>query len=111
MNEEDFMNFANILTEYLETQKIFIQNPQRMLDVNTATEMACRLFPESKISIEDDPLQMGAVILRIEDFDIVVRETEMFCDVVGKADNFDIYPIGDEKLRADILFNHALMRI
>ena len=111
MNEEDFNNFAELLTKYLETQKVFVQNPQRMEEVNAATETACRLFSEAQITIEDDPLQMGAVILRIEDFDIVVRETKSFCNIIDKADNFDIYPIGDEKIRVDILFSNALIRI
>lgn len=111
MNEENLTNFVDLLTKYLETQKVFVQNPQRMAEVNAATETACRLFPDSQITIEDDPIQMGAVILRIEDFDIVVRETEAFCDIVDKADNFDIYPVGDEKVRADILFNRALILI
>ena len=111
MNEEEFMNLTDLLTEYLEEQKVFVQNPQRMADVNTATETACRLFPEAKITIEDDPLQIGAVILRIEDFDIIVRETETFCDIIDKADNFDIYSIGDEMVRIDVLFGNALTRI
>jgi hypothetical protein len=111
MNEEKFNKFAELLEKYLETQKVFVQNPQRMEEVNAATETACRLFPDAKISIEDDPLQMGAAILRIEDFDIVVRETEDFCSIIDKANNFDIYPVGDEKIRIDILFADALIRI
>ena len=111
MNDEQFNNLAGLLTEYLEMQKVFVQNPQRMEDVSYATEMACRLFPDAQISIEDDPLQMGAVILRIEDFDIVVRETEDFYGIIDKANNFDIYPVGDEKVRIDILFANALIRI
>lgn len=111
MNEEQFNGFVEILTDYLKAKKVFVQNPRRMEEINVATEMVCRLFPDAQISIEDDPLQMGAVILRIEDFDIVVRETEDFCSIIDKANNFDIYPVGDEKVRIDILFANALIRI
>lgn len=111
MNDKEFMQFAEVLGRYLETQKIFIQNPQRMAEVNAATEMAERLFHEAKITIEDDPLQMGALILCIEDFDITVRETEAFCELVSKADNFEVYATDDEKVKLAIMFNNALNRI
>ena len=111
MNEKEFMHFADALTKYLEMQKIFIQNPLRMAEVNAATEIACRLFPEANINIEDDPLQMGAVILSIEDFDLAVRETAQFTEMVSKADNFEIYAVDDENVKLAILFNGALTRI
>lgn len=111
MNDEEFMQFADVLTQYLEMQKIFIPNPKRLEEVNAATEMAKRLFPEAKITIEDDPLQMGAVILTVEDFDITVRETEAFCELVSKADNFEVYATNDEKVKLAIMFNNALTRI
>ncbi len=107
----EFQKFARILKRHLETQKVFIPNPQRMRDVNHATEMAQQLFPEAKITIEDDPLQLGALILCIEDFDLAVRETELFDELVGKADNFEIYSVGNENVKIAILFNHALTRI
>ena len=111
MNEENFSKFAAIVEEYLETQKVFVQNPQRMQEVNAATEMACRLFPEANIEICDDPLQMGAVILSIEDFGIVVREPEIFSALISKADNFEVYHETEDVVRLSILFRGALVRI
>lgn len=111
MNEEEFKNFAAILTEYLETQKVFVQNPQRMEEVNAATEIACRLFPEAIIEIEDDPMQMGAIILSIEDFELTVRETEDFVDLISYADNFEIYHSHSDMVKLAILFRNALVRI
>lgn len=111
MNDEEFMQFASAVRQYLEIPKVFIQNHQRMAEVNAATEIACKLFPEANITLEDDPLQMGAVILIVEDFDITVRETEAFCELVSKADNFEVYATDDEKVKLAIMFNNALTRI
>lgn len=111
MDNNEFMQFADALTQYLEMEKVFIPNPKRLAEVNAATEMAKRLFPEAKITIEDDPLQMGAVILCIEDFDLTVRETELFSELISKADNFEIYPLGEENVVVAILFNNALTSI
>ena len=111
MNEEEFNNLAAILAEYLETQKVFVQNPKRIEDVNAATETACRLFPEARIEIEDDPLQMGSLILSIEDFELTVRETDKFVELISKADNFEIFHCGGDEVRLAILFRNALVRI
>ena len=111
MNNEEFNGLANIIAEYLAMQKVFIQNPLRMKEVNDATEMACKLFPEANITLEDDPMQMGAVFLCIEDFDITVRETKEFAEIIRKADNFEIFPTDEENIRISIMFDNALTRI
>lgn len=110
MSEEHFYDFAELLTEYLETQKIFVPNFQRMKEVNTATEMAYKLFPKADISLKDDPLQMGAIILEIKDCVIVVRETEKFTKLISKANNFDILCSGED-IKLSILFDNALIKI
>lgn len=111
MNEVNFDCFTEALKQYLEMKKIFIQNPKRMAHVNAATEIACKLFPHAKITLGDDPMQMGAIILYVTDFDIVVRETKEFIELISKADNFEVYPINDERLCLAILFGNALTRI
>lgn len=103
--------FMEVLKQYLATEKVFIANPERMLDVNRATEMAEYLFPEATITIEDDPLQTGAIILCIEDFDLTVRETKRFNKVIGRADNFEIYPTDNGNVKLAIVFQNALTRI
>lgn len=110
MNEEEMIELAELLSDYLEEKKVFFQNPERMTDVNTATEMACQLFPTAEISLDDDPLQMGAIILTIKDFDLVVRETEMFAELISKANNFEVI-YRDDKVELAILFSNALTLI
>ena len=39
------------------------------------------------------------------------REINLFTELISKADNFEIYPIGDEKVKFAILFSGALTRL
>ena len=114
MNDEEFIGFAAKIDEYLKADKAFIQDLNRTREIKTATEIAHQLFPDAKIDIADDPLQMGALILCIEDFDIVIRgatEIDLFKEMVSKADNFEIYSIGNEMVKIAILFNRVMHRI
>lgn len=114
MNDQEFMTLARELKEYFDAQKVFIQDPIRFAEVERATEIAREIFNDMKVAIEDDPLQMGALILCITGFDITVRgtrEIKLFQELIDKADNFEIYPVGDEKVKFAILFNHVLARI
>lgn len=114
MNDEEFVSFAAKIDEYLKAEKTFIQDLNRTREIKNATEIAHQLFPDAKINIADDPLQMGALILCIEDFDVAVRgvtEIDLFNDMVSKADNFEIYPIGNDKVKIAILFGRVLRRI
>lgn len=113
MDEKEFTSLMNELEEYLQREKVFIKNPARFAEIEQATEIAEELFTESKVSIKDDPIQMGALILRIEGFDIVVRgkrEIELFQKLIENADNFEIYAV-DGDVRFAILFNDALIRL
>lgn len=111
MNKDEFAEMIDDLSKYLSKPKAFIQDPLRMADVMHAMEIAKHLFPEAKITIEDDPIQMGALILCIEDFDLVVREIELFKDMIDKADNFEIFKFGEENVKIAILFNGVLRRV
>ena len=82
MSEID--NLSHQLQEYLAKEKVFIYNPARMADINAAEKMAKYLFPEAKLNIRPDPLQMGALILEIEDYDLTVTETTLFDCKNGK---------------------------
>lgn len=107
----EFNKFADCMREYLKETKCFVKNPVRIADVEHAMEMAQRMFPDSKVCIKDDPLQLGSLILYVEDFDIVVKETKDFNTLVAKADNFEIYPIKNEKIAMSIMFNGTFIRL
>lgn len=114
MTDTEFMSFMGDLKRHLEEDKVFIKNPARFADIERATEIANELFAEMEITIKDDPIQMGALILCIEGIDIIVRgerEIELFQELISKANNFEIYPVGREGIKFSILFNNALTRV
>lgn len=114
MDNKEFLDFIGDLKKYLNTQKVFIQDPVRFSDVQQATEIAKELFKDMEVAIKDDPLQMGALILCINGFDITVRgkrEIKLFQRLIDKADNFEIYPVGDESVKFALLFNGVLRRV
>ena len=114
LTDAEFMALMGDLNKYLEAKKVFIKNPTRFADVQHATEIAKQLFKGMEIALKDDPLQMGALILCINGFDITVRgerEIKLFQELIDKADNFEIYPAGNESVKFAILFNNALIRL
>lgn len=111
MNEAEFHELMQQLARHLEREKTFIENPERIAEVQAAAELAMEMFPNANITVASDPLQMGVLILCIDDFDIVVRETERFATLISKANNFEIYPVGDERMRCNILFAKAMHEV
>lgn len=111
MTEKTFMKLAEQYHKYEAQAKKFAINRDRIEDIEHAREIAKQVFPDSKIYLADDPLGMGCVILRIEDFHLPVREIKLFQELIDKADNFDISIVGVEKMRMGILFNNARIRI
>ena len=76
LSNEDFMGLMDELAEYLKKEKVFIQNPVRYTEVQRAASIAKELFKDYSISIKDDPIQMGALILCISGFDITIQGEE-----------------------------------
>ena len=114
MDDKEFETLMQALSSHLEREKVFIKNPDRFDDVRLATEIAYELFPDATIAIDDDPLQLGALIVRIDLFDVTVRgttEIERFAALISKANNFEIYPVGDERVRFALVFRDALFRL
>ena len=114
MNDAEFITLMDDLKKYLEEEKAFIKNPTRFAEVERATEIAKELFTEATISINDDPLQMGSLVVRIESFDIVVRgerEIKLFYELISKANNFEVYSTDNGNVRLAIMFRGALTRI
>ena len=112
MNYSEFMDFIRALTDYLEAEKIFIKNPARMADVENAVKIAKELFADMQINVVDDSIQLGSLVVRIDGYDITVRgsrEIELFRELISKANNFEIYPVGDEKIRFAIMFDDVLI--
>lgn len=112
MNDEQFMEIINKIKSYLATERKFTINPARHAQLETAVQLACNLFPDAKVYVENDPLQMGAMILCIEDYAIGARgetETSVFSDIIALADNFEIYAIDNETVKFTAVFHNVLV--
>lgn len=111
MTDAKFNVTLKKLAEYLAMEKKFVVNPLREPEFKQAMYNAFELFPDSKIWIEDDPLQMGAMILCIEGLDFSVTEINLFSAMIATADNFEIYPTDNENVRFAAVFQNVLVRI
>ena len=114
MTDEEFYAILAKLGEYLHTEKHFVDNPFRQMEIRNAFHKAHELFPDAKIELRGDPLQLGAIILHMEMFDIDVSgatQMNLFTDIIQNADNFEIYPIDAEHVCLAAVFQNALVRI
>ena len=114
MNDAEFQTILDQLSKYLSADKKFISNPFRETELMDAIAKANELFPDAKVELHSDPLEMGAMILRIEDFSLDVtgeREINLFADIIRHANNFEIYPVDAENVRFAAVFQNVLVRI
>ena len=114
MDSKDLLKLTDALKEYLATAKDYIPNIERLVSVSDAMSIAREMYPEHKITLAKDPLQMGVLFLEIIGTDITVigeREMELFQQMVDKADNFEIIPINKDEVRLSICFADAFQVI
>ena len=117
LEDKEFNIILEAISNHLKREKVFIQNPQRMQDVNRAFEIAKMLFPNHKTEIKDDPLQTGALILQIDctavEASMVPNDEEeiaLFTEMVSNATNFEFCEINGN-IRFAAVFNGALKLI
>lgn len=111
MNQKDFLNFADMMQKYLEAKKHYEVNEERFNMMQNMFNIANHLFSDMDITLEDDPLQMGRMILCIKGYDISVcgeDDIKLFAELIFNADNFEIYANEGDKVEFDIMYNDIL---
>jgi hypothetical protein len=111
LNDKNFMDFIERLERYLAANKVFTKNPERYAEVLTAANIAKELFQDETISIENDELQIGSLVLCVQGYDLTIRgerEIKLFTELISKADNFEVVPIGGDKIELAIMFDDAM---
>lgn len=116
MTEDDemFLSLAELVEKSLKIEKVFTPNLSRYVDVLQAKKIAEELFSDMTITVKPDSLQLGALILSINGFDVNIageREIKLFQMLISKADCFEIYSTGDEEVKFALMFYNALTRI
>lgn len=114
MKEKEFMELMRGLDAYLSMDKIFAPNNKRLADVKKAYEIATTLFGDMDITLKDDALKLGSVVLSITGSDLVARgesQIALFNALTEKADNFEIYAVNKNNVIMSIMFKGVFTRI
>ena len=114
MFNSEFHSILDGLRKYLESEKVFIENPIRAREMARAMEIMTELFPNNPKRVEDDPLQMGAAILCVDGGDIVIRgerELALFAELCSLVDNFEIYPTSRDSIHFAAVMQQVYINI
>jgi hypothetical protein len=108
----DFEVELQRIKEYLEAEKIGFVNFKRQKDVLDSYEIISDIVtssdPEATIEIKHSALQSGSIAITVSTNDLTVYDMQMFSKAIEKADNFQIYPTADERIKFDILFEDVI---
>jgi hypothetical protein len=98
--------------EYLDAPKMGVVNLARQREVMDSYAMIKNIIlsedPDATIEIIEGALQLGSVAIRAVTSDVTVYDTAAFAEATKNADNFQIYPTADDRVKLDILFEGVI---
>ncbi len=122
MSKQDYeeKNFDTVLEGLMDFMKsmpksqVKTLNPSRYkLMLRTAaqlTDLLRKSVSDGTLEIDVNPtFNLGAITVELDS--LSVDEPLAFADVIYKADNFEIYPLTNGKIRLDITFQSVLKTI
>jgi hypothetical protein len=108
------MNFDDILgscKEYLKKDKIKIVNLPKLNDIMAAYKILNSIIntqdKDTSIEIREGDLELGDIYIRIVAQQFTSYDIEAFAQAISKADNIDIYPTADYRIKIDVMFYKA----
>ena len=100
------------LKEYLDAPKMGVPNAARQQEVidsyNIIKNIILSEDPNATVEIIEGALQLGSVVIRAVTSDVTVYDTAAFAEATKNADNFQIYPTADDRVKFDILFEGVI---
>ena len=107
---EGLMGFMKSLPK----SQVKMLNPSRYkLMLRTAaqlTDLLRKRVSDGELEIDVDPtFNLGSITVELDS--LSVDEPLAFADVIYKADNFEIYPLTNGKIRLDVTFQSVLKTI
>lgn len=107
---EGLMGFMKSLPK----SQVKMLNPSRYkLMLRTAaqlTDLLRKTVSDGELEIDVDPtFNLGSITVELDS--LSVDEPLAFADVIYKADNFEIYPLTNGKIRLDVTFQSVLKTI
>lgn len=101
-----FLSFLEVVRHWQSAPKTYVIDPIRLRLLKDIYEGIITLLREEgyedddyKVTIEPDPLEMGDAYLSFVCADITICNAKAFCTIVQHFDDFEIYPLIDNKLR------------
>lgn len=115
--ENEYETTFDALVDYIKClpkATVKMINPSRYkLLMKTAaqlTELLRKTQPEGEIDIEiNDLLNLGSISTELDL--LTIEEPLAFADVIYTADNFEVYPLTNGKIRLDITFHSILKNL
>lgn len=96
------------LREYVDAPKLGIINNARYQQLMDAYAIVKPLIlaedADATVEIIEGALQMGAMFIRAITSDVTVYDTAAFAEAIKNANNFQVYPTSDDRVKLDILF-------
>ena len=108
----DFEMFLAKMKEWQSNPHMFIVNNNRMKEMEMAHDILEKIIheydPDATIKVDMNVLNDGSASIVIETCDFVVHNVQEFITVIKNANNFEVYPILDDKIRIAIMFNNVM---
>lgn len=100
------------LKEYLDAPKTGVVNLERHRELTRSYEIIKDIImsedPDATVEIMEGALQLGSVAIRAVTSDVTVYDTAAFAEATKNADNFQVYPTADDRVKLDILFEGVI---
>ena len=100
------------IKEYLDAPKVGVTNPARYKELLDSYAIIKDVImsedPNATVEIIEGALQMGSVVIRAITSDVTVYDTAAFAEAIKNADNFQVYPTADDRVKLDILFDGVI---
>ena len=115
--ENEFETTFDALVDYirhLPKATVKMINPSRykllMRTASQLTDILRKTTPEGELNIEiDDMFNIGSISVELDS--LTVENPLAFADAIYKADNFEIYPLTNGRIRLDITFHGVLKNL
>lgn len=116
-NNNSFENALDALIAHLQElpkSTVKLINPKRYLIMMKAAAKLQQFLSQSvpegeiEISLEED-FNLGAVSIELNDLSI--NDTEAFSSILRTADNLEIYPLTNERIKLELTFQGILKSV
>jgi len=107
---EALMGFLNTLPKstikalHIPSYKLMLQSASQL------TALLKETISQGEITIDvDQTFNLGSISVELDT--LTIYEPKVFADIICKADNFEIYPLTDGRIRLDLTFQSILKSV